>query len=201
MVSKEMSQEKVRRMARILRIVVQVFFWFCIVAVALGGIAVLVILFVPETAFMITGDTRPGFSLTVDGMVRYQVDSQVETDLCIKPVVQAVSTMAVLLLAGLAGMFQQLRDVLRTVEEDRPFVKENSRRIRIIGVILIFGSLVYDVAGGYVASSIIHAMNIPNMSVNFSVDMFMLLTGFMMLVLAGVFRYGSFLQEEYDSTL
>ncbi|MCG8640293.1 MAG: hypothetical protein MI862_11170, partial [Desulfobacterales bacterium] len=77
----------------------------------------------------------------------------------------------------------------------------NAKRITVMGVIFLIGSLVYKAAGGVVAMAIINTYNLSNFKINFSPDIFMLFTGFMLLILAGIFQYGSFLQEEYDTTL
>ena len=98
-------------------------------------------------------------------------------------------------------LFNQISKVLRTVEIDKPFAKENAKRLTIIGAVLVIWSIVYRAAAVFVAWSIIHTFDIPNIQLNYSPDGFMLLSGLMMLILAGVFNYGNYLQQEYDSTI
>jgi len=63
------------------------------------------------------------------------------------------------------------------------------------------GSVILKIAEGITAMAIIDSLEIKNVDVTFTVDGAMLLTGFLVLILAGIFRYGSYLQDEYDATL
>src|SRR4030042_1844729 len=94
-----------------------------------------------------------------------------------------------------------LRLLLKTVANDRPFEKNNAKRLFIISIVLIIGSVVWKIIEGVYALTIVNILKIESIDVNFTIDGAMLLTGFLILILAGVFRYGSYLQDEYDTTL
>jgi hypothetical protein len=49
--------------------------------------------------------------------------------------------------------------------------------------------------------AMIQSFQITNLEINYTFDGTMLVTGFLILILAGVFKYGNFLQKEYDATL
>lgn len=192
-----LDQKKIKRMAHIFRIVMQVFFWVSIVMVVVCAIGALKIYFSPQQDFI--GFDQ--FKLSIDSVVSYEVDPQTDMNVSVKSILLSISLMTGILFVGFAFLLRQLRDLLRTVEEENPFAKENAKRITVMGVIFLIGSIVYKAAGGVVALAIIHTYNLTNFEVNFSPDIFMVFTGFMLLILAGIFQYGSFLQEEYDTTL
>jgi hypothetical protein len=52
-----------------------------------------------------------------------------------------------------------------------------------------------------IAATVIQMLQINNMNATYSVDGNLLFTGILILILAGVFQYGNYLQEEVDSTL
>lgn len=92
-----------------------------------------------------------------------------------------------------------LKLILKTVEDDHPFEKNNSKRLLIVAIVFIAGSIILKIAEGITALAIIDMLKIKNVSVVFSINGTMILTGFLVLILAGVFRYGSYLQNEYDT--
>lgn len=95
-----------------------------------------------------------------------------------------------------------LSGVLKAVENGIPFEPKNVRRLSSIGLIFMVGSLFVGIAQASTANVIIHAMGLTDaLTVNYSFNSLMMVSGLMMLILSGIFRYGSYLQEEYDATL
>jgi hypothetical protein len=54
---------------------------------------------------------------------------------------------------------------------------------------------------GRIVSAIIRVLQISSINFSYSMDCTLLFTGIIILILAGVFQYGNYLQEEVDSTL
>lgn len=197
----DVNQEKVKRMSKFLRITTQVFYWCGIAGVVLLGIGAVVVTFLPDKYFLVNNGMNDNLGFSIDGLISYKVDSMLNSNISLKPIQQAIMTMASICAAGLAIIFKQISNILKTVEQDRPFAGENSKRLTMIGFVLLFGSIVFRIAEGIVASTIINTFDIPHMQVNYSTDTFMMLSGFLILILAGVFKYGNYLQQEYDATL
>lgn len=195
------NQEKAKKFSRILRIIMQVFYWVGLAAAVILSISLIVVTILPEKNFIVSPVARDNLGFSVDGLISYRINSKTAAELSLKPVYQSICFMGAVISAGLTIIFKQISNILKTVEEDRPFSEENSRRLTIIGVILIIGSVVFRAAEGVVASAIIHTLDIQNMQINYGLDGFMMLSGFLILILAGVFKYGSYLQQEYDATL
>ncbi|MDF2673331.1 MAG: hypothetical protein K0R09_1596 [Clostridiales bacterium] len=195
------NQEKAKKMSRYLRVVTQIFYWVGLVGAVLLAIAVVVVSIMPEKYFIISPKASDNIGFSIDGLINYRINSQTAIELSLKPIYQAISFMAAIILAGLSIIFRQISKILKTVEGDRPFSEENSRRLTIIGFVLLIGSFVFNIAEGIVANAMIHTLSIPNVQINYKADGFMMLTGFLLLILAGVFKYGNYLQQEYDATL
>lgn len=195
------NQEKIKRMSKALGIVMKVFYWAGIVGAVLFAISVIVITALPENKFIISPAASDNIGFSIDGLVSYRINSETAASISMKPVAQAISFMAAIIAAGLSIIFKQVSSILKTVEADRPFSEENSGRLTIIGFVLIFGSFVFKIAQGIVASAIVHTLDIQNIQINYTTDGFMMISGFLILILAGVFKYGSYLQQEYDATL
>lgn len=195
------KQEEAKKMSRILRIVIRAFYWVSLVGAALLAISLIVVFLLPEKYFILSPTARDNMGFSIDGLIRYSIGSHNAVELSLKPIYQAICFMAAIIAAGLSVIFKQISNILKTVENDRPFSEENSRGLTIIGIVLIIGSFVFKTAEGIVASAIIHTLDIQNINVNYSIDGFMMLSGFLMLILAGVFKYGNYLQQEYDATL
>ena len=100
------------------------------------------------------------------------------------------------------GIFFYLSGVLKAVENGVPFERKNPRRIASMGIIFIVGAFFVGTAQASLAKIVILAMGLTGaLSVNYSANSSMLLAGFLLLILSSIFRYGSYLQEEYDATL
>ena len=195
------NQEKTKKMSRYLRIVMQIFYWVGLVGAVVLAVSVIVVSILPEKYFIISPKASDNIGFSIDGLINYKISSQTAIAILLKPIAQAISFMAAIISAGLSIIFKQISKILKTVESDRPFSEENSGRLTIIGFVLIIGSFVFKIAECIVANAMIHALNIQNVQVNYSADGFMMLTGFLILILAGVFKYGNYLQQEYDATL
>ena len=101
----------------------------------------------------------------------------------------------------IAPFFYQLSLILKSVEKDKPFEVNNARRLTIMGVLLIAFSIVFRIGDYVILQSALNAVDIPNMTINYTFDKNGLLMGLLLFILAGVFKHGSYLQEEYDTTL
>jgi len=95
----------------------------------------------------------------------------------------------------------EIKRILKSVIQDNPFKKGNSRNLTVIALVLIIGSSILPFMEARVVSEIIRVLQIANINFSYSVDSTMMFSGIIVLILAGVFQYGNYLQEEVDSTL
>ena len=91
--------------------------------------------------------------------------------------------------------------ILKSVRKGSPFIRENATRLSMIGYIFLVGAFVIGFAYAQIANIIITALQITSIKVSFQFNSEMFVSGLLFLIIAGIFRYGSYLQDEYDATL
>lgn len=199
--SMDIKKTKLKKLAGIIKIIFDVFFWAAVVLGAVSFIIFIVILFVPEDIF-IASRIQEGWSIsTIGGVIKYNIDPDLYSDINFRPFLQAILPTVTVISLILLIIAHNLRLILKTIVNDHPFEKNNSKRLLIIGIVLMAGSVILKIAEGITAMAIINSLEIKNVDITLTVDGAMLLTGFLVLILAGIFRYGSYLQDEYDATL
>ena len=158
-------------------------------------IANIVLLFIPEKNLVISANISG--SLAADhGTQLFKFDPQSIGDIMIKHVLQAVFLwVSVVLLIASAVLFEVKR-ILKTVVDDKPFEKGNSKNLTIISLVLIAASFILPIFEGRVFSTAIKTLQIGNINIGYTMNWTLLLTGILILILAGVFQYGNYLQEE-----
>lgn len=193
-----LSLDKVRKTAKILRAIMDVFFWVTIISgMGIVSLCILVLigaLTIPKTESMT-------ISLVLNGLISYKVDRSMYELPILRPVIlRFIPTVSLVVLMA-ATIFRQVRNILKTVVQDCPFAEENAKRLFIIAFSLITGSVLINVAQYLLVVAAVQSLQINCLQVSYATDLTMLTTGLLILILAGVFKYGCFLQKEYDATL
>jgi hypothetical protein len=108
---------------------------------------------------------------------------------------------AIIVLAMALFILSRLRAVFRTLREQNPFVPENSRRIRSIGIALILGDLVAGAFAMWLASRVTGAVSVAGVTIEtgFTVDFVPILTGVILIMLAEVFRIGAQMKGDLET--
>jgi len=90
--------------------------------------------------------------------------------------------------------------LLKTVENGTPFEIRNVTRLRKISLAIIIGSVLIPSITSFAA---IHysSQSLLEVKSNSMVDVTLLLCGFLILILSGIFAYGARLQREHDQTV
>lgn len=110
-----------------------------------------------------------------------------------------VTTILAIILWGLG----QLQAVLRTLRDGHPFVPENAMRIRSLAFIVIFGELARTAlmfAANYYAITHFSASGL-RFNAELDLNVFALIHGLIILVIAEVFRAGTRLDEDQSLTI
>jgi hypothetical protein len=90
--------------------------------------------------------------------------------------------------------------LLKTVENSTPFEIQNVTRLRKISIAIIIGSVLMPSVTSFAA---IHSasQSLLDVKTNSMIDVTLLLCGFLVLILSGIFAYGARLQREHDQTV
>lgn len=191
---------KYRKFARYVGWTVQVFYVLSIVASLCLSVAGCIMLFVPGSSFDFTAGDMP-MSFTLDGMLSFRFELDQAEAVNLKSLIVTGAFLASATSAGIALFWRQIRLILRTVQEDRPFAKENARRLTVVGGLLLAGSILVRVELYILAGLLVDTLKLENVHPSFNVEPVMFMSGFLILILAGVFHHGSLLQEEFDATV
>ena len=197
----DIKKTKLKKLAGIIKIIFDVFFWAMVFLGAVSFLGFITTFFVPEDIFSVS-NIQEGFSIsTIGGAIRYGIGSDLYGDINFKLLMQTMLPAVTVVSLIMIVIAHNLRSILKTIKDERPFDKNNSKRILVIGIVLIAGSVIIKIVEGMTALAIINSLEIKNVDVVFTVDGAMLLPGILIIILAGIFRYGSYLQDEYDTTL
>lgn len=112
-----------------------------------------------------------------------------------------------IVLVGFLALFlaflKMLRQIVWSVEEGNPFVAENARRLRVMGVLIISGGIGKTVSefalSGY-ADAVLKPVGF-NLNGHIGLDFTTLILGLSVMVLSEVFRLGTAMREEQDLTV
>ena len=189
-----------KKATKVVKVVFDISFWVIAVFGIIGLLSLIISPFIPDKSFMLTGDQLNRLKFSFEGMLRFTVNKK-QGYFNLKPYLQSIFLLSAILSAIFTAILNELRKILKTVILDNPFDKENSKRLTIIAVVLMIGSLFVNIARVSIATAFVKITNITGISINYNIDFSMLLYGFLILILAGVFKYGCYLQEEYDATL
>ncbi|MBE5107883.1 DUF2975 domain-containing protein [Bacillus thuringiensis] len=105
------------------------------------------------------------------------------------------------ILTALLYIAIQLKRILQYARNKQPFSKSCIKHIRY----LAYGVIIYSFLFGFLVNILgllfARTLQFPEtvISLNFNFDM--MLMGFLILLLSHIFKYGAYLQDEYDSTL
>jgi|GEM_PF-332606 len=193
-----------KKLANILRIIMNVLYW-----ISLGGI-VISVLAIPVLYFVTNGDLTANHilkgSLTVNlsngrGLSFNYPQITVPPTADFTRIIMSIIGGTAIFCMAMMVIFRQLRDILKTVSTGTPFEAKNSKRILNIGATLIGFSIAFNVFISFILMNIVDTLDIKDLQITSGVDMFMFFTGILLIILSGIFKYGAYLQNEFDTTL
>lgn len=173
-----LKKTKLKKLAGIIKIIFDVFFWATLVLGAISFLFFIATFFVPENIFVVSG-IREGWSISmIGGIMRYNIDPDLYSNINLKHFLKAILPAVTVISLMLMIIAHNLKLVLKTIVKDRPFEKSNSKRLLVIGIVLIAGSIILNITEGITALAIINTLEIKNVDVVFTVDGAMLLKNY-----------------------
>ena len=194
----EMSHEKAQGTAKVLSRIFSVLYWISMVFLFVGAAFYIVQFFIPETFFTLQPRSS-GFSF--DNTLYFLMNDNNFDLINIKPLLQTFLPFAIVIVLMFIIGINRLIKILKNVDRGNPFSEDNAGSLAIIGIDLIVASFVVNLSQVVFISQVTELLKINNMRVNYSIDISFLMTGLLVLILSGIFKYGSFLKAEYDQTV
>lgn len=134
--------------------------------------------------------------------VMYEINEDIFTGIA-----NVKNLLLILLFTGIANLtfFQfiqiQLKKIVTSVREELPFRNSNAIILRNLGLGYLIASVLISLINSWLMMTLVNTFNVYEATINFSVNLQMVFMGIIVLILAYVFSYGSYLQEEHDSTV
>lgn len=195
------GKTRLKSLSRVLKVFFDVFFWASIIPAAAGFLFLIATFFISENFFAFLKEWEGLSAGIISGVIKFNINPQLYDNMALKQFFQTLLLMVAVPSSILIIINHNLRLILKTVVNDRPFERNNAKRLFVIGIVLIASSVIWKTVEGLFILTAVNMMQFENIDINFTIDGTMLFTGFLILILAGIFRYGSYLQEEYDTTL
>ena len=195
------DQHRVKTIARILNVVFKFLFWALIFGGSLLLIAEVVVAFLPSKFFILNDLYQGDMLFRIEGLFEYDLAKEIGSQLVVKPIILVVIPAILANCLFYLINIKQIQSILGTIKDDRPFDERNAKSLFTMSVVFITGSILLEVIGNRVFDVILETVGIGGISGSPSINLTMLFTGVLLLVLSGVFKYGNYLQEEYDETV
>jgi serine phosphatase RsbU (regulator of sigma subunit) len=108
---------------------------------------------------------------------------------------------AIIALGVVLFVLNRLRAIFRTLGDQNPFVVSNAARIRMIGVVLVFGALASTAFNAWFSSRVTREISMAGLTFqrDWSVDRGAIFAGLILLILAEVFRLGSEMKGDLET--
>lgn len=193
------SLVKYSKLSKSISGIINVLFWVVLGLAAASILAAIGIGAFPKAIDLITADNS--FSISPDNIIRFEITASSISDTDISSLYSLLFISITLLLIMILFVLQQLKKILKNVVDAKPFAKENAKSIMYTGYIVIAGSVIVPVIKAFMVNKIVHAFDISNVNVVYTINTEILILGILLLLLSAIFNYGAYLQQEYDTTI
>jgi len=194
------GQVKMKMLAKILNVICKIAFWITAVGFVLFLLGGIVILLVPAKDVVVSVNMS-GYLNATFGNTMFKFIPPTSGQIMIKPFLQTLFMYISFGALMVSVILFEVKGILNTVIADNPFEKGNSKKLTVIALVLVVESVIVPFLEERIVKTIIQTLQINNINVSYAIDGNLLFTGILILILAGVFQYGNYLQEEVDSTL
>ena len=164
-------------------------------------LASLIVLFIPGKDMSISPNLLGSIATSIGGTMVVKANLETIGVIFIKPFLQAMFLWIVFQALMVSVILYELKHILKNMVDDRVFEKSNSRNLSLMAIAFMLGAFIVKIFEYRLTSTVIQTLQIDKIRVYYLPDWTLLLVGILILVLAAVFKYGSYLQEEVDSTL
>ncbi len=189
--------EKTKKLARLTRIFCRITIWATAIGTAILMIMVLVTALVPDDRIKPLQDSG-NLRILVSGMsVPAEVFTSVAAlrDFLIGVMNRVTAGVVIYIIIAVHVM-----GLLKSVESGEPFAVENVKRLRRISIVLMLGSFLIP-SVSTISTAYVDHVSLMDLKGDSMFDLTLLLCGFLVLVLSGIFSYGARLQREHDQTV
>ena len=134
--------------------------------------------------------------------VMYEIDESLFTGVInVKWLLVTLGFMGLVNLGFLQFVMIYIRNILNETIEVGPFSQNNVLRLKYIGYGYLIASVALPLVGNVFFWQFIHQLDLFDATINMSVNLQAVFMGVIILILASIFDYGAYLQEDHDMTV
>jgi len=98
-------------------------------------------------------------------------------------------------------VFIILKKAIIDVSNEKPFSEKNIKRFNLIGIAFLVSGFLFPTFNGLLFNSIMKMLSIGDVNVRYMINLQQIFMGLLIIVLANIFEYGAYLQEDHDMTV
>jgi hypothetical protein len=177
--------------------IVQIISIIGLVALVLLAIGALII---PSDLYNIDLSNISNFSMNIGALDMNIPIQRMQGTLNIRYLLVFASVTLMIYMASALYLFKKVEVFLGFVKKGTPFADDNIHLMYYIGKLLVVFAFLLPLVTYPFAWRLAHVLPL-DISVNIEIEFGLLMLGLVVLLLASIFNYGAYLQEEYDQTV
>lgn len=169
-----------------------------IIATVATSVGFVVVGFLPTHIF----DVDPKLFESIDTTIGQSMIHTIITELSaseIKTIIMVMLTLGFVQLSITSFIFTRVIKILNEVKKDLLFSMVIVKNLFIIAYSMLISSIAIPFLSYIILKATLNGVDIPELP--FSFDFSYVMMGLLVLILANIFHYGAYLQEEYNQTL
>ncbi len=197
----ESNYVKYKNLSRYLYKIINLLFWLSIFLAAIFFVVSIILLIIPIKSSLLLSPSNNSISLSPDNIIRFNLENISVNLMSLKEVFIYSFFSFSIVSIFLAFITKQLKYIFFNVINNEPFNENNSKSILFIGYSVIIGAIVFPISKAIVIDKIINGFNFSNVNVVYSINIEGIFIGILLIILSSIFHFGSYLQNEHDSTI
>lgn len=201
--SKNYNVNAFKGICKMSKVISKIFSILCKVGLGFSLLGIIIVLFINDDAISKISNVSKGgnIGLSFDNLIKINTNFGNITGADLKTIIIDLLIISATFCIVFIPFFKIITNILESVEQNTPFTEKNANGLQRIGLILIIGSFIIKFVKFITVSQIVNIIHLDNIDVNLGMDVNAILIGFLILILSGIFRYGSYLQREFDETV
>jgi len=196
--NKKFNETKFKNLINFTEGFTRVLFFIAIGAATICLLAFVVLMVLPTSVF---DSGLNSFNIEIGKTLTYVLEYDLSSGKSLKLLAISAVMAGFAYLLYISFLLFAVKKVMIDVKKDDPFSQSNVKNIFIIAYTIIVGSVLLPLISAGFGAVIMNQIGIEAIEVQMSIDVNMLFFGLLLIVLANIFQYGAYLQNEYDQTV
>ena len=196
------NEKKFMNLLQFTTVIVKIIVIFIITIIGFLAIGFLVTLFLPTSILTIDLNTLvDGLTIDMMGIAVTIAGDLFHDEVPLKGTLLTAFLMAIVYMGFFVFLLRLLFGLLTDAKKQTPFSAGNVKRMFTMSYALIIGGIVLPIFLALVGWTFISASGFEGASVDYSLHGQYIATGVLIFILAKLFEYGAYLQDEVDMTV